>query len=115
MNMMQIKFYLYDGYGLSKIDNVNNSELKDYLKKMLAEYKCKSIATNWDEDGVCWCVGEGYDVDIVDTDKAVDMIAERVEKFGFCYFGGEFGTYETIRICDNSGEAYCKSIVNKII
>ena len=33
MNMMQIKFYLYDGYGLSKIDDVNKSELKDYLKK----------------------------------------------------------------------------------
>ena len=115
---MQIRYHKDKmAVDVNKIEKINATELNDYLKNLLKENKMKRVETVWTDNGRCWGIdGDSgmYDV-IEDVDEAVKTITERVAKFGFAFFGGEFGEYEGVTVVDKDSDAYLKSVANKRI
>ena len=108
--------YTMEGGAVEKIVVVNDvKELCKYINNMIEESKCAKIKHVWGHDGFCGCIEDSGALAYTDADKAADVIAERVGKFGWCFFGGKFGTYEGITIIDKDSDAYCKSIVKGLI
>lgn len=84
MSMMKIKFY--DCLGAIVPTNVveKNSieEVREYLTNLFNGYEHKRIYRDWWEDGVCRSdINESIEPE-TDMNKAVDILIERVGKFG---------------------------------
>ena len=115
---MQIRYHKNKmAVDVDKIEKINATELNDRLMTLIKENKMKGVETVWTDNGSCWGIdGDSGMYDIVEnTDEAAKMITERVAKFGFAFFGGEFGEYEGVTIVDKDSEAYAKSVAKNLI
>jgi len=111
MNMV-IKFRKHAGQiGAKKFVKVENiDEMKKTLTDFLNECKCEEVVYVWREDGTCLTgLGdEGWEKYEKDMEKFVDMVADRVNEFGFVEFEGKLGEFEGVGVYDSDNETYVK-------
>ena len=82
-------------------------EMKDAIKSKMEDSEFNKFWYNWDEDSCACGVGLGEDPSDkyeTDIDKMLDMVVERIGKFGWCFFEGMFGEYERVFVCDTESE-----------
>lgn len=111
-----IKFHKESGStAISKVIKVEDiNEMKSTLLSVFKDAGCDYVVYLWRDNGMCG-VGLGDDGQEKwehDLEKMSDLIAKRIEEFGYCEIEGEFGEYKGIGITDYDNETF-KALAEK--
>ena len=79
---MEIKFESTNFRATFEANSID--EMKNILRKNITEHGINEFEYCWDENGDCFNVwgDEETSVETTDTEKMIELIGERVEKFG---------------------------------
>lgn len=115
---MEIRFTRTDkDFSLIKYkDSID--EMKDVIKEGISKYGLTDFNYHWREDGSCWKVFDDEDIvnECHSADEMVEMMAERVKKFGTAMVWSvvwnedhSVGVEYEINVWDMNNEAYMSS------
>jgi hypothetical protein len=109
-----IKFHREAGnYAISKVIKVKTiDELRETMLNIFTENNCDVVLYLWRDNGMCGTrLGDdGQEIWEHDMAKMADLVAKRIEEYGYCEIEGNFGKYEGIGVTDYDNEVF---IANK--